>query len=281
MATIQDVSSMAVTFTNWKKARDTLKDFRETGKRESAATVSLGRVLLKDYSGKLGDEVWVIHEQVLTAALDTGDIKLAEKSLKCLQDRFSKNSARVKRLEGLIMEGKEEFEEALVYYDELLKDNPSDTLVIKRKIAIYKAQGEMAMAIDQLVELLEMTMADYESWSELADLYITQHQYDKAAFCLEELILSNPHNYVYHQQYAEVCYTQNTLESLEIARKYYCASLKLNPSNLRSLYGLYQTSVKLAKHPKAKKESKIKNEDMAKWTASQLLELYQVILHIM
>jgi hypothetical protein len=56
MATIQDVSSMAVTFTNWKKARDTLKDFRETGKRESAATVSLGRVLLKDYSGKLGDE---------------------------------------------------------------------------------------------------------------------------------------------------------------------------------------------------------------------------------
>jgi tetratricopeptide (TPR) repeat protein len=156
MATIQDVSSMAVTFTNWKKARDTLKDFRETGKRESAATVSLGRVLLKDYSGKLGDEVWVIHEQVLTAALDTGDIKLAEKSLKCLQDRFSKNSARVKRLEGLIMEGKEEFEEALVYYDELLKDNPSDTLVIKRKIAIYKAQGEMAMAIDQLVELLEM-----------------------------------------------------------------------------------------------------------------------------
>jgi tetratricopeptide (TPR) repeat protein len=48
------------------------------------------------------------------------------------------------------------FEEALVYYDELLKDNPSDTLVIKRKIAIYKAQGEMAMAIDQLVELLEM-----------------------------------------------------------------------------------------------------------------------------
>jgi hypothetical protein len=72
-----------------------------------------------------------------------------------------------------------------------------------------------------------------------------------------------------------VCYTQNTPESLEIARKYYCASLKLNPSNLRSLYGLYQMSVKLAKHPKAKKESKIKNEDMAKWTASQLLELYQ------
>jgi tetratricopeptide (TPR) repeat protein len=68
------------------------------------------------------------------------------------------------------------FEEALVYYDELLKDNPSDTLVIKRKIAIFKAQGEITMAIDQLVELLEMTMADYESWSELADLYITQHQ---------------------------------------------------------------------------------------------------------
>ena len=28
--------------------------------------------------------------------------------------------------------------------------------------------------------------------------------YDKAAFCLEELLLSNPNNYIYHQRYAEV-----------------------------------------------------------------------------
>ena len=37
-------------------------------------------------------------------------------------------------------------------------------------------------------------------------------RYDKAAFCLEELILSNPHNYIFHQRYAEV----NTLHILPI-----------------------------------------------------------------
>ena len=69
-------------------------------------------------------------------------------------------------------------------------------------------------------------MTDIESWSELADLYINLHRYerfiwlwfkmlltcslacncsyDKAAFCLEELLLNNPHHYLYHLRYAEV-----------------------------------------------------------------------------
>lgn len=47
-------------------------------------------------------------------------------------------------------------------------------------------------------------MTDYESWNELCDLYLTQHDYTNAAFCLEELIMSNPHNHLYHQKYADV-----------------------------------------------------------------------------
>ena len=47
-------------------------------------------------------------------------------------------------------------------------------------------------------------MTDYEAWMELCDLYIREHDYTKAAFCLEELIMSNPHNHLYHQKYADV-----------------------------------------------------------------------------
>lgn len=43
---------------------------------------------------------------------------------------------------------------------------------------------------------------------ELCDLYLQEHDYAKASFCMEELIMSNPHNHLYHQRYAEVrlCY---------------------------------------------------------------------------
>uniref|UniRef100_A0A1X7TDU4 ER membrane protein complex subunit 2 n=1 Tax=Amphimedon queenslandica TaxID=400682 RepID=A0A1X7TDU4_AMPQE len=73
---------------------------------------------------------------------------------------------------------------------------------------------------------------------------------------------------------APVCYTQNTTESLEIARKHYATSLKLKPSNLQSLYGLYQTAVSLGRHSK-KKEAKVRNDDIAQWCMLQLLETYQ------
>ena len=60
--------------------------------------------------------------------------------------------------------------------------------------------------------------------------------YHKAGFCWEELILSNP--YLYHQRYAEVSYTEGSMEGMELARKHFATALKLNPDNVRALYGL-------------------------------------------
>lgn len=82
-------------------------------------------------------------------------------------------------------------------------------------------------------------MADVEAWQELSELYIIEQDFNKAAFCLEELILHNPHNHLLHQRYADIKYTQGGLENIELARSYYCQALKLNPKNIRALYGLY------------------------------------------
>ena len=122
-------------------------------------------------------------------------------------------------------------------------------------------------------------MTDIESWNELADLYISEHSYEKAAFCLEELILANPHNYLNHQRYAEVCYSQGTVDSLNASRKHFSTALKLNPGSLRSLYGLHQTVLHLSTNPKlkGKREEKVKNEDILSWTSSQLQHKYQDI----
>ena len=47
-------------------------------------------------------------------------------------------------------------------------------------------------------------MSDFDAWMELCDLYLQLQDYEKASFCMEELIMSNPHNHLFHQRYAEV-----------------------------------------------------------------------------
>ena len=89
--------------------------------------------------------------------------------------------------------------------------------------------------------------------------------YEKAAFCLEELLLVNPHHHLHHQRFAEVstlclslseltllwhlnwqvCYSQKTVESLEVARKHFALAAKLNPNNMRALYGFYMVSFRM------------------------------------
>jgi len=43
-----------------------------------------------------------------------------------------------------------------------------------------------------------------EAWLELCDLHLQELDYQRAAFCMEELLLSNPYNHLIHQKYAEV-----------------------------------------------------------------------------
>ena len=45
-------------------------------------------------------------------------------------------------------------------------------------------------------------MTDFEGWMELCDL--SQLDYSKACYCMEELIMSNPHNHLFYQKFAEV-----------------------------------------------------------------------------
>lgn len=116
-------------------------------------------------------------------------------------------------------------------------------------------------------------MSDQEAWHELCNLYMAEGEFAKAAFCMEELLLHNPHSHLYHQRLAEIRYTmvgsissrksstkmfnwnrrslniandynylflsQGGLENIELAKTYYSQAVKLNPNNLRALYGLY------------------------------------------
>lgn len=130
-------------------------------------------------------------------------------------------------------------------------------------------------AIRELNEYLEQFVGDQEAWHELAELYINEHDYAKAAFCLEELMMTNPHNHLYCQQYAEVKYTQGGLENLELSRKYFAQALKLNNRNMRALFGLYMSASHIASNPKASAKMKKDNIRYAGWAANQINRAYQ------
>lgn len=53
------------------------------------------------------------------------------------------------------------------------------------------AKGERMEAIRQLNSYLETFINDSEAWLELSELYLQEADYSRAAFCFEELLLTN------------------------------------------------------------------------------------------
>lgn len=82
--------------------------------------------------------------------------------------------------------------------------NSSLKHIRKRIIACFKAKGDVVKYINALNEYLKLFQADHEAWLELCDAYVAESDYNKAAYCLEELILMYPHNHVYNQRYGDV-----------------------------------------------------------------------------
>ncbi|GKB34287.1 ER membrane protein complex subunit 2, partial [Tanacetum coccineum] len=154
---------------------------------------------------------WTLYEQVAIAALDCQSLEVAKDCIKVLQKKFP-DSKRVGRLEAMLLEAKGCWAEAEKAYSSLLEENPLDqasffssyTYVISmRRVAMAKARGDILGAIDWLNKYLEIFMADHDAWRELAEIYVSLQMYKQAAFCYEELILSQPMIPLHHLAYAD------------------------------------------------------------------------------
>ena len=122
--------------------------------------------------------------------------------------------------------------------------------------------------------------ADHEAWSELCDLYLIEHDYTKAAFCAEELLLINPHNHLNHERYASIRYSQGDYDK---ARTYYFSALKINPANIRALYGIMLTAINLSIKTSSSSNPKAQNLnennhifiEQIQWTREQIVQKYR------
>ncbi|XP_049848849.1 ER membrane protein complex subunit 2-A-like [Schistocerca gregaria] len=207
-----------------------------------------GGALLSKHKHKLGDEAYILAEQVFVAALNIGALGSAEQCLSFLTTSVP-NGKRVLRLKGMLREAQGQFYEASKIYRDILEKHPADSLTYKRLIAIAKATCTNEYVIELLVEYLNTFMLDAEAWQELLDAYLKQCCYQHAAFCCEELILLQPQNYHFYVLYAEILYTQGKFKNYMLARKYYSFALELSEeNNVRALWGLALTTEVIRKN---------------------------------
>ncbi|KAI9500634.1 tetratricopeptide repeat domain-containing protein [Coemansia spiralis] len=212
-----------------------LAEIRQSSERRPFEVLKLSEPLLNKGSiSQAGDDVWLVYEQVFIAAIDEGEIDVAKAVLEILHKRFG-GSQRVKRLYGMINEAVGYPDEAKKLYDEMLEKDATNVLASKRLIALLKSQGQYSIAIQELVSYLDTHGNDFEAWLELAHLYLANHLYAQAAFCLEEVILQQPANHYFHLCYAEVNYTMGCLD---IALKEYLRVVELSTDNVRGFYGI-------------------------------------------
>jgi len=235
--------------------------------------MEIAEPLLASSAGNLGDEVYQVYEQACVAAMDCGKVALQQKYLKVLQDKFGSESVRVGILQGMELESRGEWGKATALYDELFKaEEGNKKAVFQRQVAVLIGQGKDKEAIKKLTEatsmeqvakvraleekgtegsgvqgksVLEQYQTDTESWQTLGNLYLKVNDLANAQFCFEELILSNPFNFMFHQRNAEVLYSMGDNASLELAFKYYAKAAQLNPESTRAAYGLLLSAEKL------------------------------------
>lgn len=201
----------------------------------------LWETILEEKLNKLGNERHLVLEQVIIAALDCNRIKIAEKCIKLLTAEFP-GSLRVQKYKAMLFEALEHYDEAIEILDAIIKKDETNAAPRKRKIAILKAKGRNSEAIKEMTDYLKKFMSDQEAWHELCNLYLVEGEYAKAAFCMEEVLLHNPHSHLIHQRLAEIRYTMGGIENIEIAKSYYSQAIKLNSNNIRALYGLFLVS---------------------------------------
>ncbi|KAH9947749.1 TPR-like protein [Amylocystis lapponica] len=183
-----------------------LAAYRPQRTPKSKETLEKGIVILQNNGyAKQGDEGWESVEKLALAALDEGNVEVADRCLQLLADKFP-GSSRVDVLTGIRMEATESPETALKFYDELLEADPSRAAIWRRKASVLRQMGKLDKSVEELSAMLDTFYTDVEGWLELADTYASCQQYTYALQSLSHALLLAPQNPFHFLVFAETAY---------------------------------------------------------------------------
>jgi tetratricopeptide (TPR) repeat protein len=141
-------------------------------------------------------ESWTIHENLFYSALRTGDEASAHAVLERLEARFGDQNERIIALRGIYNEATAQsdpdLEKVFEGYEKILREDPTNMSVRKRRVAVLKALGRSQDAVTAVTALLQHSPTDVEAWAEASELYASQGAWGQAIYCAEEVLLVMP-----------------------------------------------------------------------------------------
>ena len=141
-------------------------------------------------------ETWTIHENLFLSSLRTGDESSALSLLQRLESRFGEHNERIVTLRGIYNEATSksdaDLEKVFEAYEKILKDDPTNMSIRKRRVAVLKALGRTNDAVTAVTVLLQNSPTDAEAWAEASELYAGMADWGKAIYCAEEVLLITP-----------------------------------------------------------------------------------------
>lgn len=141
-------------------------------------------------------ESWTIHENLFLSALRTGDETSARALLTRLEARFGEHNERIITLRGIYNEAtaqsNADLEKVFDGYEKILREDPTNMSIRKRRVAVLKALGRTQDAITAVTVLLQNSPTDAEAWAEASELYASQAAWGQAIYCAEEVLLITP-----------------------------------------------------------------------------------------
>ncbi|KAK6534599.1 hypothetical protein TWF281_005907 [Arthrobotrys megalospora] len=236
-------------------------------------------------------EQWALYESLLLSTLRTGDDTSARLILQRLSDRFGNDNARIMALQGIYDEAtatnNAQLEEVLKNYGDVLKDDPTNIPVAKRRITLLHHLSKKSEAISALATLVDLNPTDAESWSQLAQYYFELSMYSQAIFSLEEVLLILPNAYNIHARLGEINYVaaeaignsagKEVVEKLEASLKWYLRSVELCDGYLRGYYGIKTVTAKLLESKISASHRTIPEEKVNKLNSAATVQLHDIV----
>lgn len=233
---------------------------------------------------------WSELEQVFLACLRSGDDKSAHLCLERLTQRFGATNYRIMALRGLYQEAKAddevELRRILQGYNEILKEDPMNTPIHKRRNALIRCLGKPQDALECLTQFVTTFSSDAEAWSELSDLYQSEGLISQAIFCTEEALLIAPNAWNLHARLGELNYlaSQSSQDGITGTQKHlteaihrFARSVELCEDYIRGYYGLKLATDKLIKTAASKDPDALPSETVQRLNKLSVTKLTQII----
>ncbi|GAV51306.1 hypothetical protein ZYGR_0AD04890 [Zygosaccharomyces rouxii] len=141
------------------------------------------------------------------------------------RDRLGEDSPRLYGMKSTLLQINESDSAAVEFIEKLIKerlevdtDSISYLLLQKRLIAIQSKNHDKEWVVRQLLNLIEKFPIDPEIWWFAAQNYFELGQFERAAYCLEEVIQLTPFNYVASARLAEVLYYKSMRVDKSVAK---------------------------------------------------------------